>query len=319
MNFLGLPGVIPGMKLPAVALALVATAASAHADSSKAWTTAKTKLPGGLVAVFGVNMGAIKSSELYKQFVPMLEAKAGKAKDNLDKIKATCNIDLTGSIDSVVVGMGESSDKKDNSGVIIIALKGTNQKDLEACGQKVAKAEGKTLTITKDGAITKYSGMGDDDAYVRWFSKDTLAIGDSKDDVTKLTGGGIGKDVLATEAGKVNTNAALWVAVNKSQDIDDLHGKMTGGYGTLDLKGGNLVVDAHIIMDSPKTAAEGVKQGTAQLDQIKKSGQIPKQFTPMLDSIKLSSSGAELVAGATIAETDLAQLIQMAAAMAGGH
>ena len=304
------------MKIPAVALALVATAASAHADS-KAWATAKTKLPGGLVAVFGINVNSIKTSELYKQLVPMMEAKAGKAKDNLDKIKVTCGIDLTGSIDSVVVGMGGNADGKDNVGVIIVALKGTTQKDLEACGQKVAKAEGKTLTITKDGAITKYSGMGEDDAYVRWFSKDTLAIGDSKDNVTKLTGGGIAKDVLATNAGKVNTNAAMWVALNKTQDIEDLKGKMTGAYGTLDLKAGNLVVDAHIIMDSPKTATEGVKQGTTQLDQVKKSGQIPKQFAPMLDSIKLSSNGAELVAGASVAEKDLASLIQMAAQLAG--
>lgn len=298
------------MKLQAAALALVATAASAHADS-KAWTTAKSKLPGGLVAVFGINMGSIKSSELYKQVVPMLEAKSGKAKDELDKIKAACNLDLTGSIDSVVVGLTDSE-----KGVIIIALKGTSQKDLESCGQKVAKSEGKTLSITKDGAVTKYSGMGEDDAYVRWFSKDTLAIGDDKDSVTKLTAGGIGKDVLATDAGKVNTSAAIWVAVNKSQDIEDLKGKMTGAYGTLDLKGGNLVVDAHIILDSPKTAAEGVKQGQTQLDQIKKSGQVPKQFAPMLDSIKLSSSGAELVAKAQVAETDLASLIQMAAQFA---
>jgi len=315
LNFPRLRGVIPGMKLQAAALALVATAASAHADS-KAWATAKTKLPGGLVGVIGINLGSIKSSELYKQVVPMLEAKAGKAKDNLDKIKATCNIDLTGSIDSVVIAMGGSSDGKDDLGVIIVALKGTTQKDLEACGQKVAKSEGKTLSITKDGAVTKYSGMGDDDAYVRWLSKDTLAIADSKDNVTKLTAGGIGKDVLATDAGKVNTNAAVWVAVNKTQDIDDLKGKMTGGYGTLDLKGGNLVVDAHVILDSPKTAAEGVKQGQAQLDQVKKSGQIPKQFAPMLDSIKLSSNGAELIAKAQVAETDLASLIQMAAAFA---
>jgi hypothetical protein len=315
LNFAGLRGVIPGMKLQAAALALVATAASAHADS-KAWATAKTKLPGGLVAVFGINVNSIKSSELYKQFVPMLEAKAGKAKDNLDKIKTTCGIDLTGSIDSVVVGMGGGAGDKDDVGVIIVALKGTTQKDLEACGQKVAKAEGKTLSITKDGAITKYSGMGDDDAYVRWFSKDTLAIADSKDNVTKLTGGGIAKDILATDAGKVNTNAAMWVAVNKTQDIEDLKGKMTGGYGTLDLKAGNLAVDAHVILDSPKTAAEGVKQGQAQLDQIKKSGQLPKQFAPMLDSIKLSSSGAELVAKAQVAEADLASLIQMAAQFA---
>lgn len=298
------------MKLPAAALALVATAASAHADS-RAWTTAKTKLPGGLVAVFGINVGAIKSSALYQQFVPMLEAKAGKAKDSLDKIKTACNIDLTGSLDSVVVGMADTE-----KAVVIVALKGTNQKALETCGQKVAKTEGKTLSITKDGTVTKYSGMGEDDAYVRWFSKDTLAISDDKDSLAKMTGGGIAKDVLATDAGKVNTSAAVWVAVNKTQDIEDLKGKMTGGYGTLDLKGGSLVVDAHIIMDSPKTAAEGVKQGQTQLDQIKKSGQVPKQFAPMLDSIKLSSSGAELVAKAQVAETDLASLLQMAAQFA---
>jgi hypothetical protein len=297
------------MKLRAVALALCVTATAASADS-KAWTTAKSKLPGGMTAVFGINVATIKSSQLYQQLVPMLEAKSSKAKDHLDKIKTTCNIDLTGSLDSVVIGMTD-----DEKGVAIVALKGTTQKDLEACGQKVAKSEGKTLAITKDGAVTKYSGMGEDDAYVRWFSKDTLAISDSKDSLAKMTGGGFAKDALATQAGKLNTNAAIWVVVNKASDLDELHGKMTGGYGTLDLKSSNLVVDAHVIMDSPKTAAEGVKQGQAQLDQIKKSGQVPKQFAPMLDSIKLSSTGAELVAGATIAEADLASLLGMASQM----
>jgi hypothetical protein len=300
------------MKLPAVALALVATAASANAGTSKAWTLAKTKLPSGLVAVFGVNVGSIKSSEVYKEFLPMLEAKAAKAKDHLDQIKTACSIDLTGSLDSVVVGM-----TTDDKGVVIVALKGTNQKALEACGQKVAKSEGKKLTVTKEGAVTKYSGMGDDDAYIRWFSKDTFAMAEDKDVLAELTAGGIAKDILASYAGKLDTNAALWIAVNKAQDIPDLGGKMTGGYGTLDLKGGNLVVDAHIVTDSAKTAAAGVKQGQTQLDQIKKSGQIPKQFAPMLESIKLSASGAELVADAAVSEKDLASLIQMAAQFAG--
>jgi len=298
------------MKLRVAALAICLTATAANADS-KAWTTAKAKLPAGMTAIVGVNVAPIKASQLYQQLLPLAMAKSGNAKDHLDKIKATCGIDYSGVLDSIVVGMQD-----EDHVIAIIQLKGTTQKDLEACGQKVAKADGKTLTIKKDGAVTKYSGMGDDDAYVRWLSKDSLAISSDKDTLTKLTAGGMGKDTLASEAGKLNTSAAFWIAVNKQTDIDELHGKMNGGYGTLDLKGGNLVVDAHVVMDSAKTAAEGVKQGQTQLDQIKKSGQIPKQFSPMLDSIKLSSSGSELVAGATVAEADLMSLIQMAAQFA---
>ena len=298
------------MKLRVATLALCVSATAAHAES-KAWTAAKSKLPAGMTAVVGINVAPIKASALYQQFLPLAMAKAGDAKDHLDKIKATCGIDYAGVLDSIVIGMQD-----DDHLVAIIQLKGTTQKDLEACGQKVAKADGKTLKVTRDGAVTKYSGMGDDDAYVRWLSKSSLAISADKDTLTKLTAGGIAKDTLASEVSKLNTNAAFWIAVNKTTDVDELHGKATGGYGTLDLKAGNLVVNAHVLMDSAKTAAEGVTQGQTQLDQIKKSGQIPKQFAPMLDSITLSSSGPELVAGATVAEADLASLIQMAAQFA---
>jgi hypothetical protein len=298
------------MKLCVAALALCVTATAAHAES-KAWKTAKAKLPAGMTAVVGVNIGPIKTSELYQQFLPLAMAKAGKAKDNLDKLKSTCGIDATGVIDSVVVGMQD-----DEKGVAIVQLKGTTQKDLETCGRKVAKADGKTLTITKDGAVTKYGGMGDDDAYVRWFSKDSLAISSDKDTLNKLTAGGIAKDPIASQISSIGTDAALWVVVKKDQDLGDFNAKMSAAYGTLDFKAGNLAAKIHVVVDSPAAATKVVTDGKQQLDAIKKSGQLPKQFAPILDSVKLEAKGSEVVMSGSAPEKDL---LALAGQFLGSH
>jgi hypothetical protein len=158
--------------------------------------------------------------------------------------------------------------------------------------------------------------MGDDDAYVKWLAKDTLAIAEDKDTLLQLTTGGIAKDALGAQAAKVNTSAAIWGVVKKDQDIPDFKGKMTSAYGTLDLKGGNLTADVHVVLDSAKTATEGAKQAQEQLDQVKKSGQVPKQFAPALDSVTVKAAGSELVVGAKIAEADVASIIGMLAAFA---
>jgi len=300
------------MKTLAVLL-LSLGATAAHAES-RAWTTAKKALPGGLQTVVGVNLTPIKTSALYQQLLPVAMAKAGGAQEHLDKLKATCGLDAMGMLDSVVLGM-----TSDDKTVVIIQLKGTNQKALEACGQKVAKADGKKLTITKDGAVTKYSGMGDDDAYVKWLSKDSLAIAEDKDTLTKLTTGGIARDSVGAEVGKLSTDAALWGVVNKSQDIPDLGGKMSSAYGTLDLKAGSLAADVHLIMDSAKTATTGATKAQQQLDGIKKSGQVPKQFTAAIDSITVKTSGAELVLDGHVTEADLASMAGMLSALAGSH
>lgn len=291
-------------------LAVCLTATAAHADT-RAWTAAKKALPGGLQAVVGVNVAPIKASALYQQLLPMAMSKVGDAQSKLDKFKTTCGLDATGILDSVVMGM-----TTDEKAVLVIALKGANQKAIEACGQKIAAGDGKKLTITKDGGLVKYSGLGDDDAYVKWLAKDTLAIAEDKDTLTKLTSGGIARDSMASQAKKLNTDAALWGVVNKEEDIPDFKGKMTSAYGTLDLKGGNMTADVHLVLDSAKTATDGAAQAQQQLDGVKKSGQVPKQFGPALDSVTIKAAGSELVMGAKVAEADLASMIGMLAAFA---
>jgi hypothetical protein len=298
------------MKLRVAALALCLTATAAHAES-KAWKTAKAKLPAGLVTVVGINVEPIKSSELYQQFLPLAMAKAGTAKDHLDKIKTDCGIEYSSAIDSVVIAMAD-----ENHAVAIIQLKGTTQKDLEACGQKIAKADGKTLTITKDGAVTKYAGMGDDDAYARWFSKDSLALSTDKDTLTKLTAGGIAKDPVAKQVAAIGTDAAFWIVVKKDQDLGDLNAKMSAAYGTLDIKAGNLAANVHIVVDSAANATKVVADGKQQLDAVKKSGQLPKQYSSILDSVKLEAKGSEVIVSGGAPEKDL---LALASQFMGNH
>jgi hypothetical protein len=296
------------MKQLAV-LALCITATAAHAEP-RAWTAAKKTLPAGLQTVVGVNVAPLKTSALFTQLLDLAKSQGDDVGGKLERLKKTCDLDVTTAIDSAVVGL--TSDQK---AVIVIALKGTNQKALEACGQKIAKENGKTLTITKDGAITTYNG-GDQDAYIKWLSKDTLALSPDKDSLTAMTAGGIAKDPIGAQAAKVNTSAALWGVVNKTTDIPEIHGKMTAGYATLDLKAGTLSVDLHLILDSAKAATEGVTMGQQQLDGIKKSGQVPKQFQPLLDSITLKATGSELICDGHVTEADLASLMGMLAAFA---
>lgn len=297
------------MKTLAV-LALCISATAAHAEP-RAWTAAKKSLPAGLQAVVGVNVAPIRSSALYTQLMDMAKSKAAGAESKLDKVKSICGIDGSGVLDSIVMGM-----TTDEKAVIVISTKGQTRAQLEACGQKLAKSESKTLSITKDGALVKYSGMGDDDLYVKWLTKDTLALAEDKDTLLALTAGGIAKDSIGAQVAKLNTSAALWGVVNKSQDIPDLKGKMTSAYGTLDLKGGNLAADVHLVLDSAKTATDAAAMGKQQLDGIKKSGQVPKQFESLLNSITLKASGSELVCDGQASEADLASLMGMLSAFA---
>jgi hypothetical protein len=295
------------MKTLAV-LALCLATTAAHAEP-RAWTAAKKTLPSGLTAVVGVNVAPIKSSALYTQLVDMAKSKAG-AQSGLDKVKDTCGFDASGIVDSVVMGI--TSDEK---AVIVIAIKGKTQAQLEACAGKLAKADGKTFSATKEGGLMKYTGVGDGDAYVKWLSKDTFAMAEDKGSFATLTGG-IAKDSLGAQAAKLNTSAALWGVVNKSQDIPDLKGKMTSAYGTLDLKAGNLVANVHLVLDSAATATNAATMGKQQLDGIKKSGQVPKQFEPLLNSITLKAAGSELVCDGQASEADLASLMGMLSAFA---
>ena len=285
---------------------LLALCAAAHADS-RAWTAAKQVLPDGLQAVVGINAGPIRSSQLYEKLWPTLMAKAGDAQAHLDQIKSTCKLDVPAAIDSMVVGLED-----DSSGVIVIALKGTTQKDIDSCFDKLTKADGKPMTTSKTGNITKYSSDGKD-LYIRWLGKDIGAMATSPDDkdlLTKLTAGG-------SKLRPLKTDAALWVTANKQEDLDQLHAKMSRAYGYADLKSGSLATEIHVVLDSAKAASEAAAQASQQVADAKKSGALPPVFKPLIDTLAIKAAGSELVVSARMAEDDAIALISAVSALLG--
>jgi hypothetical protein len=293
-----------------VAAALCAAAPAVHAESH-AWSAAKKVLPGGLLGIGGINLGTLKSSQLYQQFLPIMMAQSGQAKDHLEVIKRVCAIDFTDVVDSVVLAL-----EADEKGVIIIALKGTTQAALEACGQKISAADKKKLTVAKDGANMRYSVVGEKQSlYARWLSKDTVAFAISPDDkamLERMVAGGLDKDpALKKPVSTVNTGAALWFAVNKSTPLDQLKVTAKLAYGSGDIAAGNVAVDAHLVVDDAKAATAAAADANTKLDAAKKSGQLPPIFNSLLKSLAIKAAGAEVVITASMAEKDLLAILAM--------
>jgi hypothetical protein len=303
------------VSLLIAAAAFTASATAAHAES-RAWTAAKKTLPANMQVVAGISFGQIRSSQLFQTMWPTLMAQAGDAKTTLDTVKTSCGIDVVNQLDSIVFAVDEAQ-----QGGAVIALKGTTQKDLDACFQKFAKEKGKTATISKDGALTKYAG-GDKALYVKWLGKDVFAVSskpDDKDATAKFVAGGLTADKsMKAPLAASKTDAAFWGVVNKGQDLTDLGAKMLMGYGSADVKSGNIAADLHLVLDSAKAAADSAVKATEQINQAKKSGQIPPMFASMLSSLKITAAGSEIVVSASVAEKDLMGLVSMLGAAAGG-
>jgi hypothetical protein len=299
-----------------LAVALTAAAAQQASAESRAWTAAKKALPANLLGVGGINFGPIKSSQLFQQLLPMAMASQPDAQAKLDAFKAECGFDPMTAFDSAVIGMvGE------DKGAIVVALNGTQQKDIDACITKMAKANGKAATISKAGALTKYAGLGKD-FYLKWLSTDSFAIATAPDDkalLTKLTGGGIAGDkALKTALATVNTDAAVWGAGHKTQDLPDIHAKMTGLYGSADVKSGTISAELHAQLDSAKAATDAAAQANQQLSAVKSSGGLPPALAGALGSVAVKAAGSEVVVTGSIAEKDVMNILMSFGGMMQG-
>ena len=287
-----------------IAVALLLISATAHADS-RAWTAAKQVLPDGLEGVMGVNAASIRASKLYDKVWPQLMAKAGDVQKGLEQIKTMCKLDVTTAIDSMVVGMAT-----DDKGLIVVAFKGASQKDFDACMDKLSKTEGKPMTTVKTGAVTKYTADGKD-IYIRWLRNDVAAMAtvpDDKDLLAKLTVGG-------NKLKPIKTEAAVWAQVDKTQDLDPVHAKMSRAYGYADLKSGKVSTELHVVVDNSRSASEAAKQVNDQVAEAKKTNQLPPVFKPLLDTLAVKSTGSDVVLTAAMSEDDALSLVTAVAAL----
>jgi hypothetical protein len=299
-----------------VLIALCATTA-ARAET-RAWTAAKKVLPAKLDLIGGSNLTTARSSKLFDELWPKLLASSKDIAKAVDLLQGACSLDARQVVDSVVLGAGN------DHVVFVVAWKGLVQKDVEACLDKVSQAQDhKPLVIDKDkaGNVVKY-GLGGADAYVRWLAKDTVAFTDATDDkelLGKLTAGGVAGDkVMKAALGAVKSDALLWVVANKSQDLEDVHAKLSQIYGSADLKSGNVGLDVHLVVESAKSATAAAVIANDRLAELKKGGaNAPPAFDPLVKALAIKAAGSELVVTASLTEADMLALLSSVLGLLG--
>ena len=269
---------------------------------SRAWAAAKGVLPADTAYVIGFNVTPFKSSKLFKQFWDMAMAQSKDAKDNFALFKKTCKMDVTTSLDSAVVAMNDKM-----QGGIYVALNKVDEPKFTACVVKmVKKQKKKKITATKDGNIVVYKG-DDKDVHIGWIGKDTIVFTTTPEDKALLqkylTAATLGAD-LTKAVGAIKTDAAVWGAAVKATPLPNAKGTLKMGYGSIDLSGGNITLDGHIIMAS---AAEA----KAVVDEANKGvAAMPAEFDSLKKGLKISATAADVAIAFSITEKEVLELVK---------
>jgi hypothetical protein len=284
---------------------LVMMSAVAHADS-KAWSTGKAVIGPNVTTVGGINASSVRSSEVYDKLVPILMAKASDLKTALDSIQKECKLDVLAAIDSIAFGF-----EGNKAGTIVVALKGTNHKALDACAQKLAKADGKQVAITTDGKLTKYDGMSDKPIYVDWLASDVFAIASAPDDkeltkATLVSGVTSAKD-LKTALAATDKAASIWGVYKDERALPNNLGKMEQIYGSAKITNKKIDFTSHMITDSPKAAQAVTDEANKQLAAVQTGGSQALQTA--LKNVTVKVDNGAVAATGSITSDDVFPLL----------
>lgn len=303
------------LALVSALIAVPLAASTARADGP-AYTAAKATLGDGANIIVGMNVASITDSQTFKTMWPMILAKAGDAKEGLDLAKSACGIDAMTAVTDIVI----AADKNGNdNGAVFIGLKGVDQAKIESCTAAIGKAKNKPVpTFKKDGDVIGVTDAAakKDTKYYKWVGKDVLAMsfkGD-KESLAKWVGkGGFAKTALGALAAKTNSTAAVWGAASVGTQIQ-AGMELKSGYGWVQLDKGNVNAEIHATMGDAKTATTTADQANKQIAQLKGQKGLPPAIMTIVNGVKITAAGADLVVKGAMKEGDLMSL----AALAGG-
>ncbi len=289
-----------------VAVALCLFPIKARADASKAWAAAKANVPSTASVVVGMDLAALTKTSLFKMAFPLMLSQKPDLKAAFGLVKTTCQFDPLTVIDGFVVG----TDKDQKQGAAYIAVKGLDEAKIVTCLESLVRSQGTKdgkIVVTRVGAVTQLA-MGKDSLYVMWMGGDVVVIGLDPKDKAQLQAWTSGKQSLARGAvgrlvAKVDTRAAFWVASATEREVENV--KMTGGYGALALAKGTLAFDLHMVLSSVADAKTVADKAAAELAVKTNGAGLAPALKPVLQGVKITSAGSEVVVKASILESDL--------------
>ncbi|HET6611440.1 MAG TPA: hypothetical protein VFG83_05605 [Kofleriaceae bacterium] len=294
-----------------------ATAATATAAAPGLSKTAFAVFPKDSVILGGVNLSGLAGSA----FWPMVEAKMS-ADPKYQEVVAACGFNPLSKIEQVL--FAGNPDHED----VVAVVKGFTKEDIQKCGAAAAKTEGKTLTMTAEGNLTKIT-VDDEVAYLAWLDDKTFAFSSAAtsdaDDIEAgkkaLAAHAAGTDGLDQNADmmallkKVDTSATVFFIgdISKMKDAP-MDGKAKSAFASLLVKDG-LKIDAGATFSDAETAKAVLTKANGMVAMVQ--GMKP-ELADLVSKVKLSVTGSDLIVQANLTKADLDKLQSTAKSMLPG-
>lgn len=298
----------------ALAVAVVSlTPLRADANVGKAWAAAKANVPAETSVLVGIDMTAVQQSQLFSMAFPKLLAKQSDLKEGLELIETTCTIDPLTAITGLVVATAKDTDE----GAVYVSVKGIDEAKIVRCLEAIAvkqKAKDPKVVVTRDkGGITEMA-MGSDKVFIKWIGKDVLVFPidvDSKDQLHKWAGTrkGLARAPVGKAAGKVDARAAVFAITASEEDLDGV--KMKLGYGSVSTLKGQLTAKLNIVVASAADAKKVAEKATTELAGAANGGGMPANLKALVQAVRVTSAGDEVLVRATVPEKELASVLGM--------
>ena len=284
----------PGDKAAPKALMGAARPAAAEGAGSFAM------LPKDSDVVFGLNGAKLRSSDLFKQALPMIMAKAGP---DLKKM-TDCGLDPVKGLGSIVAGMNQGNDKG------ILRIQGFTQKQFVACAEK-RKAAGDKFTHTVAGDTLTVAKADGEKVVFKWIGNDIFIGGPKADkaavDAAAAGTNGVDKnDAMMALLKNVDTKAAIFFAVipDKAKAAAlPMGGNMNGVFGSISFDGG-LKIDLGLRTGSADEAKAMVTKANGFMGMIKQS-----PYAPYASKLVLKSNNADVVVQLALTLKELNELL----------
>jgi hypothetical protein len=253
--------------------------------------------------VVGLAWSKATKSELFKKFQDKILA---EAKEDIDKMKDKCGIDMIADMSNIVVAVGKNMQNPDDA---VIGVKGKfDQKKIEECVTKMGgKVEGTVYTDENGEAMNAF-----------WASKDTVLIskGLTADKIKASASGASVKDNkdLMELIGKVDSSATLWVAGTVPPEAAGMMGPMgtppKSAYLSLNVTSG-LSAKVGMIFNSEDEAKGLSTMISAGINM----GKQQPGMKEILENVSSEQSGANITIKAKISGEQLTQLEALAGGM----
>lgn len=283
----------------------------AHADT-KSWAAVKGKLPPGTVGLVSIDVSQIAKTSAYQTGIQSVLDQVSEAKQGFDLLKTGCGVDVSTVVTDVTIVVADV--KQDDGVLVLLGVNGVDKAKLTSCMTALATMDDKAakLSAKTKGKVTEYSVAGKSEKiYVGWVTKDVIAFTDdpmAKGKLEKFLVGKPAKGALKKFLAKTTPTSAAFFAMAK-EDKTDI-GTMKGGYGTLDIGGGNVSFKATVTADSAATASAFTDKAKAELkdgaDEVRK--QMP-DLAKLMEATQFATSGSDITVTNSASEKTIATLL----------